>query len=402
MLRLALRNIVRNRNHTTLMVAIVALGSWAMILTWGVIDGATDSMLRAQITLDTGQLQIHRVGYLDNPGLDNLLSPAELKGLNAALKSESKVKHLSPRLMTEGLLKSAYGSQGVSVRGIQPRLEPQVTELAQTVIGGRFLNDSGEIMLGRSLAEKLDVRLGERVVLEAQGLKRARSQGFRLVGLVNTGLARLDQSTVFVSLKDVQSLANVEGVSELAMSLLPRTDEQQLARALQTKLGHGVEVSSFYDLNPLIAIIADLGMVRMAFIMVLLSLLAGFGVANTITFTVLKRIREFGVILSLGLRPRQLYRLITLEALLISTLGFVIGAVLGYSFSLYLEQVGINFDFYSDSFPDVGVPQVIYAKALWSQGFYSFLVVLFTATIAARAPARRAARLEPTEAMRYV
>lgn len=402
LLKLAFRNIVRNRRQTALMVAIVALGTWAMVVTWGVIDGTTDSMLHAQITLDTGQIQIHRAGYLDNPDLGNLLSATEVETLKATLSKDTRIEHISPRLVTEGLLKSAYGTAGVGIRGIEPEAEAQLTDLPQTVVEGHFLNAPGQILLGRSLAQKLDVRLGERVVLQAQGLRRTRSQGFRLVGILNTGLARLDQATAFVHLKDVEALAQVEGVSELALTLVPRENAQRLSDTLQAAFGEDVEVSSFFDLNPLIAVIVNLSLVRIGIIMVLLSTLAGFGVANTITFTVLKRIREFGVVLALGLRPKQLSRLITLEALLISTLGFVMGALLGYSLSIYLEHVGIDFGFYSDSFPDIGAPRVIYAKALWSHGFYSLLVVLLTAVIAARTPARRAAHLEPTEAMRYV
>jgi len=398
--RLAFRNLIRNRRHTALTVAIVALGTWSIVVIWGLTDGSIDSMLDAQISLDTGSLQIHQQGYLDDPNLDAVFSPAQLEKLDAILKRYGQVKHWSARLVSEGLLKSAYGSQGVTIRGINPLLESQVTEVAQ-VVDGRYLAGPGDVLFGRALAKKLDVRLGERVVLEAQGIKRTRSKGLRLVGVIHTGLTLLDQRTVFVQLEDAQTLTDVQGASEIAISLAAGVDVRNFSNTLQTVLGNDVEVSSFYDLNPIVADFVKISRFEMMPTMLLLAVLAGFGVANTITFTVLKRIREFGVILSLGLGPKQLSRMIVLESLFISGIGFVIGAVVGYALNFYLEQVGIDYGFYNDVFPDLGMPQVLYAKVMVSHGLYALGVVVVTALVAARYPARRAARLEPTEAMRF-
>jgi len=384
------------------MVAIVALGTWSIVVIWGLTDGSIDSMLDAQISLDTGSLQVHQQGYLDDPNLDAAFSSPQLEKLDAIMKRYGQIKHLSTRLTTEGLLKSAYGSQGVTIRGVNPFMESRVTEVAQNMVDGRYLIDPSEILLGRSLAEKLDVRLGERVVLQAQGLKRTRSQGLRLVGIIHTGLTMLDQGAVFVHLEDAQFLTEVQGASEIAVSLNTGVDVQAFSNMLQAVMGDEVEVSSFYDLNPIVTDFVKISQFEMMPTMLLLAVLAGFGVANTITFTVLKRMREFGVILSLGLRPKQLSRMIMLESLFISGIGFAIGAILGYGLNFYLQQVGIDYGFYNDVFPDISMPQVLYAKVMLSHGLYALAVVVLTALVAARYPARRAAKLEPTEAMCFV
>lgn len=400
--KLALRNLRRNQRQTALMVTIVAVGTWSIVVIWGLTDGSIDSMLDAQISLDTGALQLHQRGYLDDPNLNRTISPPQLDKLDAVLKRYGQVDHWSPRLNTEGLLKSAYGSTGVGIRGVDPLLESAVTQVAQKVVNGRYLAGPSEVLLGRALAEKLDVRLGERVVLQAQGLTRAHALGLRLVGIFQTGLGALDQATVFVHLEDAQSLTQVQGASEIAVSLKQGVDARAFAPVLQAVVGNGLEVSSYDALNPLVADFVRISHVEMMPTMLLLSVLAGFGVANTITFTVFKRIREFGVILALGLRPKQLSRMVVLESLFISGIGFVIGSVLGYALNFYLQQVGIDYGFYSDVFPDLGVPQVLYAKVKLSHSLYALAVVVFTALVAARYPARRAAKLQPTEAMRYV
>jgi len=399
--RLALRNLIRNRRQSALTVAIVAFGTWAIIVLWGFTEGTTDSMIRSQVTLDTGELQVHREGYRDDPNLELAFTEEQFQSLQTQLDADSDIRGVSPRLITEGLLQSAYGNQGVIIRGFDPEHENQVTFLQNTVEDGVFIQGEGEILIGRSLAERLDIRLGERIVIQAQGLNRARSKGFRVVGLLSIGLSLLDDGMVFIHINDAQNLTGVSTATEIALSLNGKAPES-LKSELQPRLGNAFEVSSFFDLNPLVGLFAQVGQFRMLPLMLILGALAGFGVANTVTFTVLQRTREFGVMLALGLKPKQLSRLITFESLSTGMIGFMIGAFFGFLLNFYLQSEGINMQFYSDAFPDLGVPHILYSKVAWWHGFYGWIVVMLTALISARYPARRAASLEPTEAMRYV
>lgn len=400
--RLAWRNLRRNRRRTALMVSIVAVGTWAIVVLWGVTDGFYVSMIRAQITLDTGDLQVHRVGYLDDPNLDKALSLEALERVLGAFQDLPSLAAYSVRLSFEGLLKSAYTATGVNARGVEPAAEIAVTDLEEALVEGRYLEGPGEILLGRALAEQLDVRLGERLVLQAQGLQRPHSQGLRVVGLFSTGLPLLDKATVFLHLEDARALTEVSGASGVSLRLRPGTSADRLARALQARLSAQESVATFLQLNPLIGNLIKIGNIEMMPTMFLLALLAGFGVANTVTFTVLERTREFGVMLALGLKPRQLARLVTLESLLASGAGFLLGGGVGYLMNAYLERVGFNLSAYSEAFPDLGLPHVLYAKTSGWYWLYGLTVIVLVALIAARYPARRAARLEPTEAMRYV
>jgi len=191
--------------------------------------------------------------------LANVFSPAQLAQLEATLRGYKAIDAIALRLVSEGLLQSAYGSQGVSVRGVDPALEIRVTQLAGRVVAGRFVARPGEVVLGQALAKKLDVRLGERVVLNVQGLKRMRSKGLRLVGMVHAGLALLDQSTAFVHLDDVRELTEVKGASDVVITLTQSANAQRFGQTLQRALGDGVEVSSVFELHPLISAIVRIG-----------------------------------------------------------------------------------------------------------------------------------------------
>jgi len=383
------------------MVAIVALGAWAIILLWGVTEGFYKTMIDAQIRLDTGDLQIHRAGFLEDPELKRALNDKMLSQISAVL-TQMGIQAFSARLKLEALLKSSYGAVGVSVRGLEPATEAQVTDLSQTVEEGRFINDTGEIVLGRPLAYELDVRVGERVVLEAQGLKKPKSQAFRVVGLLSTGLPLLDRTTAYITLEDAQTLAELSGATEIAITLPKGVSISNMAAKLRGALGKEYSVSTLLDLNPLIASLIRISYIEMTPTMLTLALLAGFGVANTVMFTVLERTREFGVLMALGLKPRRLALLVLLEGLLASGLGFITGAAVGYVMVWYLAQFGLDLSFYADALPDLGMPRVIYAAASGWYWLYGLTVVVLTALAAAWYPARRAAALEPTEAMRHV
>ena len=402
--RLAWRNLGRNRRRTALMVAIVALSTWAIVFFWGVTEGFYKTSIDAQIRLDTGDLQVHRAGYLDDPGLEKALREDELLALTKTLEARPEIRALSERLSLEGLLKSPYGVAGVGIRGVQLPNETRVTEIVRAVVEGRFLRGPGEAVLGQALARDLDVRLGERVVLEARGLRKPASRAFRVVGTISTGLPSLDRGLVWIPLEDAQALAGLRdaGATGIAIALQRGTSAERAARKLRSSLGRDYSVSTILELNPLIASIIKISYIEMTPTMLLLALLAGFGVANTVMFTVLERTREFGVLLALGFRPRRLGRLVIAESLLASGLGFALGALGGYAVNGYLALYGIDFSFYSDAFPDLGMPHVIYAATSGWYWLYGIAVVVLTALIAAWLPARRAAKLEPTEAMRHV
>jgi len=384
------------------MVAMVALGTWAIVVLWGVTEGFYKTMIESQVRLDTGDLQIHRAGFLEDPDLKLALDETALDEIRAVLTQEPLVEAFSLRLETEGLLKSAYGATGVEIRGIEPAGETQVTQIAQAIVDGRFLNGGGEIVLGRALARSLDVRLGERVVLEVQGLERPGSRAFRLVGLVSTGLALLDRSVAWVPLEDAQALTGLKGATEVAVALRPTASPARIAAELQNSLDNDYSVATILELNPLIANLIKISYIEMTPTMLILALLAGFGVANTVMFTVLERTREFGVLIALGLRPRRLARLVLTESVLASAIGFSLGALAGYAVNAYLAIYGIDLGFYADAFPDLGMPRVIYAATSGWYWLYGIVVVVLTAVVAAWYPARRAAALEPTEAMRHV
>jgi ABC-type lipoprotein release transport system permease subunit len=402
-LRIAWRNLWRHTHRTILMIAIVAFGSWVILVLWGLTDGFTRSMTNTQIIYNQGDLQLRAVDFSEDPVPRNGLTEDQVSAADAVLATV-RTQATSPRLETYGLLRSSYGSEGVSIRGIDPLQEPRVTSLQDMIVEGRYITGPGEVMMPAELARSLDVRLGERVVLLAQGESGVNSQSFRAVGFFNIDLGSLN-SVVIISLTDAQSLTEWSGLTAIAVKLPPGTRGTRVAGDIQRDLAAanvlGVEVADYFTLNPLARVILQGTTYKMIPFVVMISLMAGFGVANTAFYSVLERTREFGVMAAVGMSRALLARVVLMESVFVSAIGFLAGGGIGYVCLIYLSRHGISFGRSMAQFgAELGIPTTMYAS---TSGWYwvaAFSVVVFTALAAAWYPARRANRLEPVAAIR--
>ncbi len=399
--RIAWRNLWRHPQRTVLMIAIVAFGSWMILVVWGITDGFLTSMTSSQVDYDLGDFQLRAVGYAEDPVPSNGLTPAQVAEADAAI-ADLRIDGASPRLEVYGMVRSSYGTDGAVLRGIDPLKERLVTRIGEMIVEGRSIAGPGEVLLSEKLAESLDVRLGEKIVVLAQGASGTNSRAFTTVGFFSAPLAQLD-NTLYVPIEDARALSEWDGLTSIAVNL-PRgvsTGRAVAEVAARLPAASGIEVADYYALNPLARLMIGGSVIKMIPFVVMISLLAGFGVANTAFYSVLERTREFGVMTAVGMSRRLLAQVVLLESVFVSAIGFLVGGGVGYGLLIYLERFGISFGRLIPGLAgSLGVPTVIYAS---TSGWYwvaAFSVVVFTALVAAWYPARRANRLEPVTAIR--
>jgi ABC-type lipoprotein release transport system permease subunit len=385
------------------MIAIVAFGSWVILVIWGVADGFLRSMTETQTVYDFGDLQVRGIGYADDPLPSNGMTPEQVASVEAVL-SHLSITASSPRLDLYGMLRSSYGSDGIAVRGIDPEREQRVTRMQDAIVTGTYLEASGEILISQSLAQSLDIRLGERVVVLAQGGSTTNSQAFRAVGFFEASLGSLE-NTVLMTVEDARSLSEWSGLTAIAIALPDGTSvtraTDRLEDALSVAGASGLEVADYFRLNPLGRLMLQGTTIKMIPFVVMISLMAGFGVANTALYSVLERTREFGVMTAVGMSRKVLAQVVLMESVFVAAIGFVVGGGIGWGCLVYLSKTGISFgSFLGDFASNLGIPMVLYASASGWYWVAAFSVVVFTALVAAWYPARRANRLEPVVAIR--
>ncbi len=400
MWRIAWRNLWRHKQRTILMIATVAVGSLVILILFGLTDGMVGSMTATQIEWNQGNFQVRTIAYADDPIPENALSPDQVAAVMDRLAS-MRTAGITARMETFGMLRSAYGTDGVSLRGIDPLAELSVTHFDELIVEGRYLDADGQVLLSATLAEDLDIRVGERVVILAIGADGADSRAFIVSGLFQSPSTDLEHM-VMASIDDVRAMTGFKGATTLAIAL-PRgaSDSRAVAEARELLAGQqNIVVADYFDLNPFARFMIAGSTIKMIPFVLMISLMAGFGVANTAFYSVLERTREFGIMTAVGMSRKLLSRMVLMESTMVAAIGFVVGGGLGYGGLLYLSQHGWDISMLTDMVGSFGFPRVIYAS---TSGWYwvaALSVIVVTALAAAWYPARRVNRLDPVTAIR--
>ena len=398
--RMAWRNLWRHKQRTVLMILSVALGSLAVLAFIGLTEGMLASMTATQIDWNQGSFQVRSADYAVDPIPENGLTAEQVAAATEAL-ADLRILGISPRLETHGMIRTSYGTGGVRLRGIDPAKESTVTHLDELLVEGSYLTATGQILLSAAMAEDLDIRVGERIVILAIANDVTESRAFTVTGLINPATFDLEE-VAMMQIEDLRAMTGISGATVLAAAL-PRgvsvARSVTKARALLSDLP-GVVVADYYDLNPFGRMLVSAARIEIIPMVIMISMLAGFGVANTSFYSVLERTREFGVMKAVGMNRKLLTQLVLLESTFVAAIGFVIGGGLGYWGLWFLSRNGIRFSFMADLSKNFGFPKVIYAS---TSGWYiaaAFSVVVCTALTAAWYPARRVNRLNPVSAIR--
>lgn len=397
--RLAWRNLWRHRQRTVLLIVVVAYATLSTIVYWGFIDGYEGSVMNAYARYIAAPVRIASAAWHADPDPENALTDLSFAQQVAQVRG---VRGVAPRLQFPGLLQSSYASEGAEIRGVDPQAEAQVSQIPAKIREGRWLEGPGEVVLGIDLAQRIDVRVGERVVVSANGLAGPQATGLTVVGLADTGVAGLDDTVVVGHLEDARLLTGVATATTLALDV-PRGTEDATARRVQEILPPGLEARGAWDLVGPIKSDVEAGKAFALPIGLFLGLFAALAVASTIFVSVLERSREFGVISALGLPPQRLGTLVTYEAVLACVLGWGVGLVSGYGIAWLLASynlLGPLFAAVSQGLPETGIAEEFYGAVRPIYVLYSAITVGVAVLLSALLPARRAARLHPAEAMR--
>ena len=312
-------------------------------------------------------------------------------------------------LQVPGLVAGEDRSRGLAVQGRDWPESIKEDFVNDNLARGTFVegdNVTG-IMLGQSLATALEVGLGDDVYVYAPGTDGYGAAAYTVEGILDFADPNQEINAAYLSLSAAQELAAPDAVSRLELHYpdINTVAEDALItndiNALKTALGEGVEVESWREIDGGLATMLTFLTPMMTLVSLIFFVLAGLLVLNTVYLSTLERVREFGVILSLGARGRRILGMVTLESLLMCLTGAAIGLGLGLIL-VALGSNGFSFPGYAEEMiAEVGLPSVFYLSIEWWQILLALAFAVLTGFFAAFGPARMAANIEPAEAMRY-
>ena len=409
--RMAWRNLWRHRTRTLVMTSAVAFSYGLCLFSMGMGDDGHQQMLDEAAEGAGGDILVHANGYWESKSSDLVIGDGD--GVLATVESVPGVRAAIPRMIINGLVSSASGNRMLFLQGIVPERELALRDLSEDVEVGAYLDASDRddpIILGAVIVEKLDLELGDRVVLTAtQPDGEVTRALFHLTGVIRTGLADVDEVMGITTLGAAQRAVGAQGmltqIGVMSDPTLPSDSVAGLIRTSTQAKGNGIEVLTWQEAIPEMVGFIEVDDAFLYIYLVVIFAIVAFAIANTFLMAVMERVREFGLLNALGLRGRGVAGLLLTETLLMTALAMTIGFALGFAGHLAASHWGIPVAIWGvESMEVSGVDfasLVMRSKITPAKWVAASILVAFVTLGSALYPAWRASRLAPSEAMRF-
>lgn len=405
-LRLAWRNLGRNRKRTGLALAAIGLGQFALLAMSGITRGYTDAMLETVTGPMVGHVQIHAPGWRDEQSLE--LSVTALAARLDALRENPGVARASARIYAPALVAVTRDAQAAIVLGIDPEAESGPKGLLATAPEGARPGEY-RVLVGRALAQSLGVTPGSELAVVGQGKDGSIANDlYTVAGVLPSAIDLVNRQGVLMSLEDAQQLFVMpDEASEIILHAARPEAARELAGGVAARPAFaGLEVLPWQDVVPELVAILELADVSSYIVLIFVFVAAAAGVANTMMMATFERLHEFGMLLALGATPARIMRLIVAEAALLGLLGVALGTLLGAGFVAATRGSGLNLAALGGeaaaeaTWQGMAIPIHIFPRLAATDVLVGVAAVAVTSLLAALWPAWHAARLEPMEAMR--
>ncbi len=350
MIPVAWRNVFRHRRRSALVITALTVGIWIMVLGMGWVQGYHTYLYDAVIDYDTGHLQVHADGYLDEAGRYPLdLTLPSYGGLRTRIEAVDGVEAAAGRIDFSVEVSDGSRSLRAVGRAIDPDAERQVTVIDDRISRGTYFRDGG-VLIGAPMAERLEVGPGDVVFLTAVDRGGRRNVIDRQIdGTFRFGYPTLDERVVFADLASAQELLALgDEVTRVVVAAEPGRDLERLAVRIESSVARWERHETEAEVRPWTRFaettVQAVRMDTVSFTIVLgiLFLLIFLGILNAMSMAVQERTAEIATLRAIGMRQGAIVRLLFSEAALIGLLGAAAGIVWTLPFVGWLETVGVD------------------------------------------------------------
>ncbi len=407
-IKLAWRNIWRNKKRSLVVITSIGMGVFLMIITMSVVNGMNYQMIDNTISTSLGHVSIHKKGFIENIKPSYSFKPSP--GIYEKIINTGRVTGAAARIKIQGMVRSSEASQGVVITGIDPLREKTVSELFEYMVKGQGEgypeNPDGDwIIISKQTADKLDLIPGDRLVLMFQDAgEQIVAESFYVSGIFVSPIDTFDKFTVFTGIKKLQSIAAMgSSISEISIRVETRNDAVAVCDIIKVFTSDpAIETVTWQQMAPSILSAIRLYDALMFVFFGIIFITVIFSVANTMIMAIMERFHEIGVMKCIGTRPQNIFIMITAEAI---SLGFASMAA-GLAASIILVGIfaytGMDLSIFSESMRIWGTGSVIYPLLMLKDIIASVIIVFMTAVISSIYPAIKAARIKPMEALNFL
>lgn len=338
-IKLAWRNIWRNKRRTLITVSSIFFGVLLSAYMTSMQEGSYDKMVEIVVKFYSGYMQVHHEDYWENKSINNSFDYDE--SLVKKLTAHPEVDFVIPRLESFGLASSEELTRGSAIFGIVPEVENRLTGIASKIISGTYLanNDNG-VVIGEGLARFLKLNLNDTLVIITQGFHGVSSAGkFPVHGIIKHVSPELNKSIIYMELKTCQSFLGAENkLTSLVVNVADNDAMKRTLKKLKSEIQSPFSVMSWEEMQPEVVQQIESDRAGGIIMKAILYIVIAFGIFGTIMMMIAERRREFGVMISIGMQKKKLAVVLFIETLFIGLLGILSGIVVSLPLLLIQAQ----------------------------------------------------------------
>ncbi|MGM0431788.1 MAG: ABC transporter permease [Spirochaetota bacterium] len=404
-LKMAWRNIFRNRRRTFLTGLIIGIGLASIMFTDALVVGMKENMIKSATASFIGDAQIHREGFQDTFNSQKTIRGR--RDLIEKIQADEQIENFTQRTASWGTVSSPSDIQSIMLYGIKPETEQTISRIDEAVVEGEFLSGMengamGEVLIGTKLAERLEADVGDRIILSVTDAHSDEivQNMFRVAGIYGMQIDDMDSSMAFVPLETAQQMLGIDDeVHEIAVKFTDISyavsHEESFAKDYSL---HRNIAQTWPQLMPQMKHMLEMTDFSVGIALIIVFVVIVFGIINTLFMSLYERLFEFGVMRAVGTRSTHLRRLIVFEAGSLSVYASIIGIILGTLLILFGSLKGFNLS--GIEFAGTTFTEEIYTVYRLRQFvLYPVLIMLFT-TVVSLYPARYASRMSVSHALR--
>jgi lipoprotein-releasing system permease protein len=383
--------------NTFISIAGVALGVMTLVIVISVMDGFHEDLRNKILGVNAHIVVQSYEGTI-----------SDVDSLREAISDIPGVVASSPFVLGQVMLRHGQRAQGVVIKGIDPDIETNTTDVLKNLKEGKLDNLKVDsplpgIIVGSELMRNLGLFYGEEVEVlsplsEIGPLGMIpRMKKYRLVGYFEAGMYEYDSSLAFINIRDAQDFFNLQdGVSGLEVKIDDIYRAPDISREIERRIGPPYYARDWMQMNRNLFSALKLEKIVMFIILTLIILVASFNIISNLIMTVIEKSREIAILRAMGATGRGIMSIFIIHGLVIGVVGTLIGIVSGYITCQLLKTyrfISLPPDIYYLSYLPVKIDLFDFFIVSISAIFISFLATVY--------PSYQAARLDPVEPLRY-